>query len=69
MRKPVRVLYVLCKGRSGSTLTGLLLGAHPSIAPIGEIDSLRKWVRRVGTDHPPRVRVWSPFRSVRSGKG
>ncbi|MEM1056683.1 MAG: sulfotransferase [Bacteroidota bacterium] len=46
----VRVLYVLCKGRSGSTLTGLLLGAHPEVAPVGEIAALGKWIRRVEND-------------------
>ena len=41
----VRLIYVLCKGRSGSTLAGLLLGAHPEIANLGEISALPKWVR------------------------
>lgn len=48
----VRVLYVLCKGRSGSTLTGLLLGAHPEVAPVGEIAALGKWIRRVERGEP-----------------
>lgn len=47
-----RVLYVLCKGRSGSTLTGLLLGAHPDVAPLGEISALGKWIRRVERGNP-----------------
>jgi hypothetical protein len=35
---PVRLLYVLSKGRSGSTLTGFLLGAHPEVTSTGEIE-------------------------------
>lgn len=67
----VRVLYVLCKGRSGSTLTGLLLGAHPEIAPVGEIAVLGKWIRRVDRGEPatctcgetfPTCEFWSGMR-------
>lgn len=56
-----RVLYVMCKGRSGSTLTGLLLGAHPGIAPVGEISVLGKWIRRVERGDAPTCTCGEPF--------
>ncbi|MCG3128947.1 MAG: hypothetical protein CHACPFDD_03843 [Phycisphaerae bacterium] len=33
----MRVVYILSPGHSGSTLLGLLLGAHPAVATAGEL--------------------------------
>ena len=34
---PIRVLYLMGHGFSGSTLLTLLLGCHPELAPVGEL--------------------------------
>ena len=41
------VVYIMGDGRSGSTVTGIVLGNHPSISSNGE---LHKWARYKG--HP-----------------
>ena len=61
IRARIRVLYILCKGRSGSTLTGLLLGAHPDVAPVGEIAALDRWIRRVQNGDIPTCTCGEPF--------
>lgn len=33
----LKVVYILSPGHSGSTLLGLLLGAHPAVATVGEL--------------------------------
>ncbi len=38
-----RLLYITSRGHSGSTLTEMLIGAHPQVVPLGEI-------RQLGTD-------------------
>lgn len=39
-RDPIPILYVLSNGRSGSTLLDLLLGSHPSVFTLGEVQIL-----------------------------
>ena len=39
-RDPIPVLYVLSNGGSGSTLLELLLGSHPSVLSLGDLQSL-----------------------------
>jgi hypothetical protein len=34
---PIPMVYILSPGHSGSTLLALLLGAHPSVATVGEL--------------------------------
>lgn len=39
-RDPIPILYVLSNGRSGSTLLDLLLGTHPEVFTLGEVQIL-----------------------------
>ena len=39
-RPPLRLVYVLSTGRSGSTLLDLLLGTHPELTTVGEFQLL-----------------------------
>ncbi len=44
MSKPIRVIYVVGAGRSGSTLLDTILGNHEYIESVGElINSPRAW--------------------------
>jgi hypothetical protein len=48
-RNEPTVVYIMGDGRSGSTVTGIVLGNHPSISSNGE---LHKWARYKG--HPKK---------------
>lgn len=48
MHSPVPVIYILSSGRSGSTLTDLLLGSHPEIWTLGEANLLTSELRKEG---------------------
>lgn len=44
MDKP-RILYICSAARCGSTITDMLLGGHPDVASLGEINQLGKSIR------------------------
>lgn len=44
----IDLAYILSPGHSGSTLLGLLLGAHPQIATVGELKWAPETLRKAG---------------------
>jgi hypothetical protein len=69
--RQVRVVYIMGDGRSGSTVTGIILGNHPAISSNGE---LHKWARYRG--HPKRdndkeedLRFWAEVRKCYRSQG
>lgn len=44
MDKP-RILYICSAARCGSTITDMLLGGHPDVASLGEVNQLGKSIR------------------------
>ncbi|MDJ0693235.1 MAG: sulfotransferase [Mastigocoleus sp. MO_167.B18] len=49
MKNPIKILYILSSGHSGSTLTDLILGSHSEIESGGEIDRLHDYI----SERPP----------------
>ena len=41
---PLKLIYILGSGHSGSTLTDLMLGSHSSIESVGELNKLPEYV-------------------------
>lgn len=71
---PVRVLYVLSSGRSGSTLLELLLATHPGVETLGELVLLPGLARdpaaRCACGLPLRAcPVWSGVLAIGSPAG
>jgi hypothetical protein len=42
-KPPVKILYILSDGRSGSTLLDLLLGSHPRVQSLGEMKHFHRY--------------------------
>lgn len=61
MPVPAEYVYIAGRGRSGSTLLELLLGAHPEIVALGEIEKLSLQFARDGTSaYPGRCSCGKP---------
>ena len=61
MPAPAEYVYIAGRGRSGSTLLELLLGAHPEIVALGEIEKLSLQFARDGTGtYPGRCSCGKP---------
>jgi hypothetical protein len=42
--KPITVVYVMGYGRSGSTITDILLNSHPDIISVGALNNVYQWM-------------------------
>jgi len=62
---PVRLVYILGFGRSGSTLLDMLLGSLDGICSVGEVWALGRWViqdRACSCNYPvSRCPIWAPI--------
>lgn len=44
----ITIIYILGYGRSGSTITDILLNNHPAIASVGALNNLYRWISDQG---------------------
>ena len=60
---PVRVLKITCSARSGSTILEVVLGNHPDIESVGEVNKLVRtgWISRESLRGIDQKRLRRPF--------
>lgn len=41
----INIIFIICKGHSGSTITNMLISSHPSVTGVGELINLNKYMK------------------------